>query len=115
MLAITDTAIAAQNAVVAAESLGIGSCYIGDIMENCEEQRRLLQLPEYVFPAVMLVFGWPTMQQKQRQKHVFHTVKYSCLEELIGSQFLVMLQTNPLRTAKGNILKTHYNTTDERI
>ena len=48
MLAITDTAIAAQNAVVAAESLGIGSCYIGDIMENCEEQRRLLQLPEYV-------------------------------------------------------------------
>ena len=47
MLAITDTAIAAQNAVVAAESLGIGSCYIGDIMENCEEQRRLLQLPEY--------------------------------------------------------------------
>lgn len=29
MLSITDTAIAAQNAVVAAESLGIGSCYIG--------------------------------------------------------------------------------------
>ena len=37
MLAVTDTVIAAQNAVVAAESLGIGSCYIGDIMENCEE------------------------------------------------------------------------------
>ena len=35
MLAVTDTAIAAQNAVVAAESFGIGSCYIGDIMENC--------------------------------------------------------------------------------
>ena len=26
-------------------------------MENCEEQRRLLKLPDYVFPAVMLVFG----------------------------------------------------------
>ena len=49
MLAITDTAIAAQNAVVAAESLGIGSCYIGDIMENCEEQRRLLQLLNMCF------------------------------------------------------------------
>ena len=36
MLAVTDTAIAAQNAVVAAESFGIGSCYIGDIMENCD-------------------------------------------------------------------------------
>ena len=35
MLACTDAMIAAQNAVTAAESLGIGSCYIGDIMENC--------------------------------------------------------------------------------
>lgn len=68
MLAVTDTAIAAQNAVTAAESLGIGSCYIGDIMERCEEQRRLLSLPDYVFPAVMLVFGRPTQQQKDRVK-----------------------------------------------
>ena len=41
MLAVSDTVIAAQNAVVAAESLGIGSCYIGDIMENCEIQRNI--------------------------------------------------------------------------
>ena len=32
MLAVTDTVIAAQNAVVAAESFGLGSCYIGDIL-----------------------------------------------------------------------------------
>ncbi len=67
-LAISDANIAAQNAVTAAESLGIGSCYIGDIMENCEEQCALLNLPEYVFPAAMLVFGYPTEQQKERQK-----------------------------------------------
>ncbi len=68
MLAVSDAVIAAQNAVVAAESLGLGSCYIGDIMENCEEQRRLLHLPEYVFPAAMLVLGWPTQQQQERAK-----------------------------------------------
>ena len=39
MLAASDAMIAAQNAVTAAESLGIGSCYIGDIRENCESQR----------------------------------------------------------------------------
>ena len=33
MLSIEDTMIAAQNAVLMAESLGIGSCYIGDILE----------------------------------------------------------------------------------
>lgn len=68
MLAVTDTAIAAQNAVTAAESLGLGSCYIGDIMENCEIHREMLNLPDYVFPAAMLVIGWPTQQQKERVK-----------------------------------------------
>ena len=68
MLAVTDTAIAAQNAVTAAWSLGIGSCYIGDIMERCEEHREILHLPEYVFPAAMAVFGYPTEQQMKRKK-----------------------------------------------
>lgn len=68
MLAVSDTLIAAQNAVIAAESLEIGSCYIGDIMEQCELHRELLHLPEYVFPAAMLVFGYPTKQQKERPK-----------------------------------------------
>ena len=68
ILAIDDALIAAQNAVVAAESLGIGSCYIGDIMEQCELHRKILHLSEYVFPAAMLVFGYPTAQQKERPK-----------------------------------------------
>ena len=68
LLAVSDATIAAQNAVVAAQSLGIGSCYIGDIMENYEQQKDLLGLPQYVFPAAMLVFGYPTGQQLRREK-----------------------------------------------
>lgn len=68
MLACSDANIAAQNAVTAAWSLGIGSCYIGDIMEQCETHRELLNLPEYVFPAVMLVFGYGSEQQMKRVK-----------------------------------------------
>ena len=37
-------------------------------MEQCEVHRELLNLPEYVFPAAMLVFGYPTQQQKERKK-----------------------------------------------
>lgn len=70
LLAVDDTLIAAQNAVTAAESLGIGSCYIGDIMENKEIQQEILGLPRYVFPAALLVFGYPTEQQKNRKKPV---------------------------------------------
>lgn len=67
-LAQADALIAAQNAVVAAHSLGIGSCYIGDITENFEYHRELLDLPQYVVPAAMLCFGYPTRQQCQREK-----------------------------------------------
>jgi len=58
MLAISDALIAAQNAVIAAESLGLGTCYIGDIMENYETHKELLDLPEYVFPIGMLTLGY---------------------------------------------------------
>lgn len=87
MLAVTDAAIAAQNGVVAAESLGLGSCYIGDIMERCGEHRRLLDLPPWVFPAAMLVMGWPTAQQRDRKKperfelrHIVHENAYRRIE-----------------------------------
>lgn len=88
LLAVDDALIAAQNAVTAAESLGLGSCYIGDIMEQCETHRRLLKLPEYVFPAAMVVFGYPTAQQKQRKKpercslrHIVQENGYRRMEE----------------------------------
>lgn len=67
-LATEDCMIAAQNSVVAAQSLGIGSCYIGDILENYEIVQELLNLPKYAIPYTMLVFGKPTQQQIQRQK-----------------------------------------------
>lgn len=83
LIAVSDANIAAQNAVTAAWSLGIGSCYIGDVMENCEIHRKLLHLPEYVFPAAMIVFGWPTLQQAEREKpqraaleHIVHENGY---------------------------------------
>jgi nitroreductase len=66
-LACCDAMIAAQNAVIAAESVGLGSCYIGDIMEQYETHRDLLNLPQYVFPIGMVVFGHPTQQQKDRE------------------------------------------------
>lgn len=71
-LAQADALIAAQNTVVAAQSLGLGSCYIGDITENYEYHRELLKLPQYVLPAAMLCIGYPTQQQLSRPKPPRH-------------------------------------------
>lgn len=67
-LACCDALIAAQTAVIAAESLGVGSCYIGDIMENYEVHKELFNLPQYTFPICLLCFGYPTKQQMDREQ-----------------------------------------------
>ena len=68
LLAKADTIIAAHATVVAADALGYGSGYIGDIIENCDTQRAILGLPEYVKPVCMAVYGKPTQSQIERRK-----------------------------------------------
>ena len=59
IIAATDCAIAAQSAVVAAESVGLGICYIGGIRNDPAKMTELLQLPEQVVPLFGLCLGWP--------------------------------------------------------
>lgn len=68
LLASADAIIAAQNAVVAADALGLGSCYIGDIIENFELHRELFNLPPQTAPIALLCIGYPTEQQKNRRQ-----------------------------------------------
>ncbi|WP_041384570.1 nitroreductase family protein [Sphaerochaeta pleomorpha] len=61
-LCLQDAIIAAQTAVIAAESLDIGSCYIGDILENFEQTKTLLHLGKFTIPACMVIFGYKKNQ-----------------------------------------------------
>jgi len=56
---VLDAGIAAQNAAVAAESLGLGVCYLGSIRNNTQAVIELLALPRLVFPVVGMALGWP--------------------------------------------------------
>lgn len=57
--AVTDALIAAQNACVAAESLGLGICWLGTITFNCHKFIEFFQLPQGVFPVASITFGYP--------------------------------------------------------
>lgn len=59
MVALVDAALAAQNAVVALESLGLGSVYIGALRNQPEQVAAELGLPKLVFPAFGLSIGVP--------------------------------------------------------
>ncbi len=59
VIAAVDCALAAQSAAVAAESLGLGICYIGGIRNDPAQVTELLQLPEQVFPVFGFCIGHP--------------------------------------------------------
>jgi nitroreductase len=56
---VVDAALAAQNAVNALESLGLGCCYIGAMRNKPEEVARELNLPPKVFAVFGMTVGWP--------------------------------------------------------
>lgn len=63
-----DAALAAQNAVVAAESLGLGTVYIGALRNDPEAVAAELNLPGHVFAVFGLVVGHPDPTEGTRVK-----------------------------------------------
>jgi nitroreductase len=59
LMASIDVALAAQNAVIAAEAHGLGSVYIGALRNRPEEVAEILELPERVFALFGLCLGYP--------------------------------------------------------
>lgn len=59
MIATIDVALFAQNVVTAAESLGMGICYIGGIRNDPQRAADLIKLPRGVYPVFGLCLGYP--------------------------------------------------------
>lgn len=67
-IAFQDTIIAAQNICTAADSVGLGSCYVGTVLECFTQLREMFQLPAGVFPVVLLSIGYPAAERRRRPK-----------------------------------------------
>jgi FMN reductase (NADPH) len=80
IVATVDTALAAQNAAIAAESLGLGIVYIGGIRNNLHEVTRLLNVPQLVYPLFGMCLGYPDHESSLRPRlplrAVLHREKY---------------------------------------
>ena len=82
LMGVIDAALAAQNAVVAAEAMGLGTVYVGGMRNQPEEVAKVLGTPKNVFPVFGLVVGQPDparpAQIKPRlpQSAVLHREQY---------------------------------------
>ena len=66
--AVIDALIAAQNACVAAESLGLGFCWLGTITYNVDKFIEVLDLPKHVVPVACIPMGYPVAKPALTQK-----------------------------------------------
>ncbi|MGG5810258.1 nitroreductase family protein [Falsiroseomonas sp. CW058] len=87
MVALVDAALAAQNAVVAAESLGLGTVYVGALRQQPEAVARELGLPPNAFAPFGLSVGHPDpaapggIKPRLPQALVLHHERYAARNE----------------------------------
>lgn len=81
LMAAVDVALVMQNAALAAESLGLGICYIGGLRNNTRDVIQLLDLPHYMFPISGMTLGVPNDEPVIRPRlplpAVLHWESYS--------------------------------------
>ena len=68
LLGCVDTALLAQNAMTAAESLGLGGVFIGGIRNQVEEVIELLKLPKFVMPLFGMCIGHPAQDHQVKPR-----------------------------------------------
>lgn len=97
MVALIDTALAAQNAAIAAESMGLGICYIGGIRNDLEAVKELLKTPEYVVPLFGLAVGYPDQETDLKPRlpleHVYMENEYEQDRNVLEQQLKEYNQT----------------------
>jgi nitroreductase len=87
MVALVDAALAAQNCVVAAESLGLGTVYVGALRHHPEKVAAELNLPPNAFAAFGLAVGHPdpavpgAVKPRLPQSLVLHREQYGITDE----------------------------------
>lgn len=85
LVAAVDASLVMQNAALAAESLGLGMCYIGAIRNNPREVIRLLNLPKLMFPIAGMTLGFPerpgAMRPRLPLRAVLHWEAYGRASE----------------------------------
>lgn len=69
---VVDGSIAAQNMILAAHALGIGSCWLGvwPMQDRVENQAKLFDIPENIIPHSIIAFGYPK-EESTKQKLIY--------------------------------------------
>ncbi len=78
-----DTVICAQNICTAGDSVGLGSVYIGTVIDMPSKIQTMFKLPKGVFPVVLVCLGYPKKRHPRRSKLGVDTIVHQeCYREM---------------------------------
>lgn len=86
IVGVVDASLAAQNMAIAAESMGLGICYIGSLRNDMKKAGEILGLPEGTFALFGMVAGYPEDEGSQKERlpfeAVYHENTYQRIDEV---------------------------------
>ncbi|MGF1735220.1 nitroreductase family protein [Photobacterium satsumensis] len=68
MIAAIDATLVSQNVAIAAEAKGVGLCYMGSTLANCDQIGEILELPPGVVPVVGYSLGYAAEEPEVRDR-----------------------------------------------
>ncbi|MCL1139727.1 oxygen-insensitive NADPH nitroreductase [Shewanella pneumatophori] len=91
LIGAVDTALMGQNAMLAAESMGLGGVYIGGIRNNPQQVTELLELPKHVLPLFGMCLGYPAKVPEQKPRLpldiVVHQDSYQSIDKSVLAKY----------------------------
>jgi len=104
LIAAVDVALAAQNAALTVESLGLGMCYVGALRNNPQDVIALLELPRLVFPLFGMTLGWPAKKAQIKPRlplsAILHWEKYDSNQDAALFKYDHMMATTGIYTGR---------------
>jgi nitroreductase len=112
LLAIQDAALMAENMIIAARSLGIGSCLLGNAPHRADKIAKEYDLPMRVFPLVQLVMGFPAEDPPPRPRY---PVEFTLFEDKYPKLNDAIVKKAMKQMDEGYLAQDYYRTRNAKI
>ena len=88
----TDACLMAQSLTTAIEALGLGSVYLGSILNNPGKTIEILKLPKYTFPVLGVGFGYPAEKPQLKPRMPMEFRMFENSYEVYDGEYLEKLK-----------------------
>ena len=112
LFGIQDAALMAENMVIAGESLGMGSCFLGGTPYRADRIQKQYKLPKRVFPLVELIMGYPDEEFPTRPRY---PLEFTLFEDRYPEMTDGMIDDAMRRMDEGYLAQDYYRKQKAKI